>query len=134
MSSFISNFFGETKKKPVRKKCLTDKTKQPVGSVKYGDYYFTGIKKSSKPDNKYDAIFQNVKTGKERRVSFGNKKEKDYTQHKDKSLKEFYEFKHRNDKIDNLMSATALNKYILWNKPSVDLGVRSYKRKLADSK
>lgn len=133
MSSFIKNFFGAPK--PARRKpkeVTGDATKDPpVGSTKCGDYYFTGIKKSKTEGYKWDGVYW--KRGKEKLVHFGKAGEKDFTQHQEKDRKDFYDFKHKDDNLSNLMSSKALEKWILWDKPTVELGVKSYKSKLSKS-
>ena len=129
-NNFLDSFFG-VKQKPQRKRKISEsKTNQPKGSVLYKNYYFIDIKKS-KGDKKYDAIFMNSKTGKNKTVSFGRKGEKDYTQHNDKDLLEFYDFKHKKkENWSDLMSSAALNKYILWNKKTLEGSIKDYKSKL----
>ncbi len=159
MSDFLNSFFGRDipKKKTTKSKTTNATSKDkltnknvgnkstfkidpkslkkeeyipPGGSVKYKDDYFLGIKKSKKPSFKYDAIFANAKTGKERRIGFGKKSEQDYTQHKNKDMKEFYDFKHKKEDWKDLKSTQALSKWILWNKISLESGLRDYKSKL----
>jgi hypothetical protein len=127
----FSNLFGDKKKKVKGEK---SEIKFPRGAVKYKDYYFDSIRKSKKVDKKYDAVFLNSTTGKEKLVSFGSKKEKDYTQHNKAELKKFYEIKNKNKDYTDLMSSSSLNKYILWNKKTVDGGLRDYKRMLKEAK
>jgi len=133
----LKSFFGSDV--PKRKKSVSKSTKKiksvkefpPPGSVKYNDYYFTGIKKSKSEGRKYDAIFVK-ENGKQKTVSFGKKDEKDFTQSKDKDAKEFYLYKlnKKGTDIKNLMSSAALETHILWDKPSLDSGLKSYKNKL----
>ena len=134
-NDFLNSFFG-VKQKPQRKRKTSESKKEapkssiPKGSVPYKNYYFLDIKKS-KGDKKYDAIFMNSKTGKNKIVSFGKKGEKDYTQHNNKDLLEFYDFKHKKkENWNDLMSSAALNKYILWNKKTLESSIRDYKSKL----
>lgn len=134
MSSFINNFFGQNEK-PKRKNQLVESKKkmvpeQPKGSVKYKGYYFVDIKESHKLDKKYDAIFMDSKTGKTKIMSFGDKKVKDYTQHKDKKLLQEYLEKHKNDDNKDLMTTSALNNIILWNKTSLSSAIRDYKERM----
>lgn len=132
-NDFLTSFFGSSKppqrKKKVEKKVVAD-IPQPKGSVLYKGYYFLDVKKSKGGDKRYEATFMNAKTGKNRMVSFGKKGEKDYIQHNNKDLLEFYDFKHKNEDWRDLMSSAALNKYILWNKKTLEGSVRDYKKRL----
>lgn len=129
----FSNFFwneSPAPKKRKRKSSDSNQTKPPKkNNIQYGDYYYKTIKKSPNPTKKYDAIFTHVKTGKEKKVSFGSINEKDYTQLKDRKYKEYYLEKHKL-KDNNLMSAQALNQYVLWNKNNIGDSIESYKRML----
>ena len=131
-TEFLSNFFGK-KTKPVRKRNIVDEKSnvfpKPKGSVEYNDYYFIDIKKSKDPEKKYDAIFKHKKSGKDKIIPFGNKKIKDFTEHRDVGLKTIYDSKNKKPHT-NLMSVSALNKYILWNKNSIESSVRDYKKYL----
>lgn len=135
MSDFLSNFFGkDVKSKSISKKTKTinsAKKTKPINSAKktkIPEYKFEGVKKSSTEGKKYDAIFLKS-NGTKKLVSFGKSGEKDYTQHKDKDLKEFFDFKYKSKQNwKDLMHPQALNKWILWDKPSLDSGVSSYKR------
>jgi hypothetical protein len=138
MSDFLSNFFGREVKKKSKSKSKSNtkmgervKVKPPPGSIKYKDYYFLDVKRSKTPGKKLDAIFLNSNTGKERRVSFGTVGKLDFVNHKDKKLLEAYDEKHRKkENWKDLMSKGALKKYILWSKPSMEDGVREYKKQL----
>lgn len=152
MSEFINSFFGkEVRKKRQRpkqvKKESSDKKKQsnksrrtkpdvdgvkpPPGAVFYKGYYFIDIKRSKTAGQRYDALFLNARTGKERRIAFGKVGEKDYITLQDNDQREFYDFKHqKKENWKDLMSRSALKKYILWNKGSLESSVRDYKRRL----
>ncbi len=136
-NDFLTSFFGSSQP-PQRKKKIEKKVAdvpQPKGSVLYRGYYFIDVKKSKGGDKRYEALFTNAKTGKGRTVVFGKKGEKDYTQHNNKDLLEFYDFKHKKkENWGDLMSSAALNKYILWNKKTLEGSIRDYKRRLKLSK
>lgn len=123
-------------KKIVKKKGINDNesisTKNSAirKPIKYKDYYFIGIRKTKKTGKKYEAVFH-TDTGREKIIPFGNKEEEDYTQSRNKDMKEFYDFKCKNkDKWKDLMSKYALEKYVLWNKPSLKMAVNDYRRRL----
>ena len=108
--------------------------KRPKGSIPYEGYYFLGIKKSKDPEKKLEAHFLNGKTGGEKVVSFGNANTIDYTQHKCKLIKDQYDQKFKEKNVENLMSATALDKYVLWDKTGVKSGISNYKKQLKEKK
>lgn len=146
MSDFINSFFGiksekkSSKKRPSRgvsnksRKMSVETNKGPPNSVYYNGYYFIDIKKSKTEGKRYDAIFLNAKTNKEKAISFGKKGEKDFIALQDTKMKEFYDFKHqKKEDWKNLMSRAALNKYILWNKNSLEASIKDYKRRLKNN-
>lgn len=126
-------FFGDKKPAKTVSKPKVKTSAIPSDAVEYKGYKFVGVKKSKTEGKKYDAIFVNDKS-KTKTVSFGNIAERDYTQHKDKKMKEFYEFKNKDKKITDLMSAYALESIILWSKPEFDSGVKAYKSRLKEGK
>lgn len=133
MSDFISNFFGQ--QKPVRKRKTSRKTVKSKPSIKTTkskeSVEFKGIKKSKTEGKKYDATF--IRNGREKVVSFGKKGEKDFTQHKDREMKEFFDFKYsKKQNWKDLMHPQALNKWILWDKNSLDKGIKSYEKMFRD--
>jgi len=79
--------------------------------------------------HKYTAIFfddgRKVKT-----THFGYKGMSDFTKHKDPSRKSDYIRRHKSkESWDNYMSAGALSRWILWNKPTLSESIQSYLRK-----
>lgn len=135
-SSFINNFFGQSEK-PKRKNSIKGESAlkksvpdQPKGSIKYKGYYFIDIKPSNNLEKKYDAIFMDAVSGKGKILSFGDKKVKDYTEHKDKKLLQEYLDKHKDDNNKDLMTTSALNNIILWNKTSLSSAIRDYKERM----
>jgi len=150
MSTFISSFFG-TEKKPIRKSKVSTNGSTKVstngstkvstnGSTKvstklplsYNGYHFKEIKKSKTEGKRYDAIFINVKNQKEKKVSFGQKGEKDFIVLQDKNMRDFYDFKNKDKPIRDLMSRQALEKYILWNKPTLESSIKDYTKILKE--
>ena len=100
-------------------------------SSRKNKYKFVKIVRSKKVGKKYDAIFENRKTGRKKVIGFGSSGMSDYTKHKDKERKERYLKRHKKrENWNNLMSAGALSRWILWNKPSFKASVADYKRKL----
>ena len=87
------------------------------------------IKKSTNPKKKYMAVF--YENGKRIKTThFGCAGMSDYTKHKDKSRKKRYMNRHRSRENWNTpMSAGALSRWILWNKPTLKASIDDYKKK-----
>lgn len=95
----------------------------------YKGYKLLDIRKSNKKDKKMMAIFQ--KGSRTKTIHFGANGMSDYTIHKDKERKKRYMSRHKKrENWNNLMSAGALSKHILWNKPSLKASIQDYKNKL----
>ncbi len=87
------------------------------------------IKKSTNSEKKYMAIF--YQDGKKIKTThFGAAGMSDYTKHKDKSRKKRYMNRHRTrENWNNPMTAGALSRWILWNKPTLKASIDDYKKK-----
>lgn len=129
MSTFIESFFG-TKQEPKRKSKIS--ISQKNSDEGYKGYNFKEIKKSKTEGKRYDAIFVNVKTKKEKKVSFGKQGEKDFISLQDKKMRDFYDFKNKDKPIVDLMSKQALEKYILWNKPTLESSIKDYTKRFKE--
>ena len=82
------------------------------------------LKKSSNPEKKYDAFVEGKK------VSFGASGYSDFTQHKDTDRKKNYIARHRvNQNWNDLKTAGAWSKGILWNKPTISESIKSMENK-----
>ena len=82
------------------------------------------LQKSNDPKKKYDAIIDNNK------VSFGARGFSDFTQHKDIERKQRYIDRHRkNENWNDLKTAGAWSKGILWNKPTMRESIASMEKK-----
>ena len=93
-------------------------------------YKFIKIKNSPKSTKKYTAVFQNRKTGGLKNIHFGARGMSDYTKHRDKARKDRYLKRHRaNENWNNLMSAGALSRWVLWNKQTRKASIADYKRR-----
>ena len=89
------------------------------------------VVKSKKAGKKYEAIFKNPETGREKHIHFGQATASDYTKHKDKERRNRYIFRHMKDtKTGNPARAGFLSLYILWNKPTFSASLADYKRRL----
>ena len=87
------------------------------------------IKPSTNKNKKYMAIFfddnKRIKT-----THFGSKGMSDFTIHKDKERKERYLKRHQKRENWNApMTAGALSRWILWNKPTLKGSIRDYKKR-----
>ena len=82
------------------------------------------LKKSSNPEKKYDAFVEGKK------VSFGASGYSDFTQHKDTDRKKNYIARHRvNQNWNDLTTAGAWSKHLLWNKPTISESIKSMENK-----
>ena len=82
------------------------------------------LKKSTNSDKKYDAYVEGKK------VSFGARGFSDFTQHKDEERKQRYIDRHRkNENWNDLKTAGAWSKGILWNKPTIRESIASMEKK-----
>ena len=92
--------------------------------------YKVVIKNSPRKEKKKVAIFYDKDGTKIRTVHFGAKGMSDYTKHKDKERKSRYLKRHKsNEKWRSPMTAGALSRWVLWNKPSYKRSVSDYKRR-----
>jgi len=87
------------------------------------------IRKSKKPEKKYDAVFE--RNGREKTISFGARSYSDFTKHKDETRKQRYIDRHSNgrESWDKPDTAGALSRWILWNKPGFRASVADYKKR-----
>ena len=86
------------------------------------------IIKSSRSDKKYMAMF-NI-DGKKKTTHFGQASADDYTITKNEEQKKRYLDRHRaNENWNDPLTAGALARWILWNKPSITDSIASYKKR-----
>lgn len=86
------------------------------------------IVKSKTAGKKYDAYFET--DDKVIRVPFGAVGYSDYTIHKDEERKNRYLMRHRErEDWDNPLTAGALSRWILWNKPTLSASVADFKKR-----
>ncbi len=96
-------------------------------------YKFIKIMKSVKEGKKFDAVFQNRKTGKEKRVSFGSAGMSDFTKHKDHERKKRYIDRHKkreNWTDTGILTAGWWSRFLLWSEPSMTAAKQLVKNKL----
>ena len=88
------------------------------------------IKPSTQKTKKLMAIFYDDNGKKIKTVHFGAKGMSDFTIHRDKERKERYLDRHRKRENWNApMTAGALSRWILWNKPTLQGSIRDYKKR-----
>ena len=89
------------------------------------------VKRSSRPEKKWTAIFENRDTGRTRTTHFGAAGMEDYTQHKDKERRERYRMRHAKDlRTDDPTRAGFLSMYLLWGpSSSLAMNIREYKKR-----
>jgi hypothetical protein len=87
------------------------------------------IKTSHKKDKKLDAVFE--KDGKEKVISFGASGYTDFTKPPhDEERKERYIKRHqKRENFNDPLSKGALSRYVLWSKPSLEGGIKEYKKR-----
>jgi hypothetical protein len=82
------------------------------------------IKKSTNPQKKYMALFDNPK----KTVHFGSAGMSDFTIHKDVSRKERYLKRHHaRENWNDPTTPGSLSRWILWNKPNLDTAIKAYR-------
>ena len=88
------------------------------------------VVKSKVKGKKYTAIFECPKCNKTKVVHFGAEGMSDFTIHKDPERKARYLKRHNpkntNEDWNNPMTAGALSRWILWDKPSFDESVKGF--------
>ena len=83
------------------------------------------IRKSKKPDKKYDAVIDGKKT-----LSFGATGYSDFTQHKDVARKQRYlDWHKRNENWKDPKTAGFYATHVLWNKPSITASIADINKK-----
>ena len=87
------------------------------------------IVESRKKGKKYDAIFTKD-DGRQKVVPFGAKGYSDYTMHHDEERKDRYLERHKEkEHWDQPMTAGALSRFILWEKPNLTEAVKAFKKR-----
>ena len=93
-------------------------------------YKLKTIEKSDRPEKKLQAIFENIKTKRQKKVHFGQAGASDFTINKDPERKKRYIERHKKrENWDDLTSAGALSKHILWNKTTLKESIADFKKK-----
>tara|TARA_R110002153_G_scaffold35313_3_gene105088 strand:+ start:5751 stop:6056 length:306 start_codon:yes stop_codon:yes gene_type:complete len=93
-------------------------------------YKLKGIVPSTKADKKLMAVFINMNNEKTKTVHFGNSGMNDFTITGDKEAKIRYLARHRTrEDWDNPITAGALSRWVLWNKPTIKASIADYKKR-----
>lgn len=94
-------------------------------------YKLLKVEKSTKPDKKYMAIFED-ETGERKITHFGAAGYTDYTKSKNKLQAEAYRRRHQNDlKTGDPTRAGFLSYYLLWDSPDFEENIRRYKNRFS---
>ena len=86
---------------------------------------------STRKVKKMMAHFQ-LDDGRSRTVHFGASGYSDFTKHRDPQRRDRYIARHRaNEDWSSPMTAGALSRYILWNKPTLRASIADYRKRFA---
>ena len=92
-------------------------------------WYSVVITKSDR-DKKYKAVFSTKDKKKTKTLHFGAKGMSDFTKHKDPKRKERYLKRHKkNENWNNPLTAGALSRWILWNKPTLKASIEDFENR-----
>lgn len=87
------------------------------------------ITPSPSATKKYKAVFR-LDNDKTKTIQFGAKGYSDYIQSGSEEKKNAYIARHRvNENFNNPLSAGALSRWILWNKPTLSASISDFKRR-----
>ena len=88
------------------------------------------IEKATAKNKKWKAIFYDDQGKKIKTVQFGSGGMSDFTIHKDKERKQRYLDRHKKrENWNDPMTAGALSRWILWNKPTLDGSIKDFKKR-----
>jgi hypothetical protein len=88
------------------------------------------IKPATQKGKKLQAIFYDDDDKKIQTIPFGQAGASDFTKHKDEERKKRYDDRHKpREDWNNPMTAGALSKWILWDKPTLKQGIASFKKR-----
>lgn len=87
------------------------------------------IKPSTNKFKRFMASFL-LDNGKTKIVHFGDPNYENFTIHKDEKRKELYIKRHeKNENWNNPTTAGSLSRWVLWQKPTLEEGIKYYKNK-----
>ena len=88
------------------------------------------VKKSNKKGKILMAIFDCPKCNVKKIIHFGASGMSDFTKHKDPQRKERYLKRHKkNENWNNPLTAGALSRWILWNKPTLKASIEDFENR-----
>jgi hypothetical protein len=91
---------------------------------------YVNIKPSTSQGKKMMAIFYDEAKKKIKTTHFGQETASDYTLHNDLSRKMNYISRHKErEDWEDYMTAGALSRWILWNKPTLSASIKDYMNK-----
>ena len=91
--------------------------------------HLESITESPSRTKKLKAVFR-LDTGRTRTIHFGAKGYEDFTMHNDKHRKDNYINRHAaREDFNNPLTAGALSRWILWNKPTLKASIRDFCRR-----
>jgi len=87
------------------------------------------VKKSHRPEKKFDAVF--IRDGREKTISFGAAGMAEFTKHKNATRRARYLKRHSGmgEKWSQPDTAGALSRWILWNKPTFAASLADFRRR-----
>jgi len=92
--------------------------------------YKVSFSKSDAKGKKMKAIFFDKDGKKIKTVNFGAEGMSDFTIHKDTKRRDRYDARHKpNENWNDPMTAGALSKWILWNKPTITASIADFKKR-----
>lgn len=93
-------------------------------------YDFVSLKKDTDGKHKWVATLRTKTTGREKRVRFGAVGYEDFTMTGDEERKTAYLQRHtKNENWNNIATAGAWSRWLLWNKKSISASLADIKRK-----
>jgi len=91
--------------------------------------HLESISHSSSSTKKYKAVFR-LYTGRTKTIHFGAKGYEDFTTHGDVRRKNLYIKRHEaREDFNNPLTAGALSRWLLWNKPTLEASITDYRRR-----
>ena len=87
---------------------------------------YVSIGKSTRQGKKMMAVFYDHYKKKIKTTHFGQEGASDYTIHGDIARKMNYLARHKREDWEDYMTAAALSRWILWNKPTLSESIKDY--------
>ena len=108
-------------------------------------YKFLKLQTPNNDKYKYEAVFINLETNKEKKVPFGAAGYNDYTiyyktkgkEEADKHKERYIKRHDKREDFEDAITAASLSRYVLWQEPTIGAGLRYYLKRfknIIDSK